>query len=161
MNKETVRLNLIIFACLAELARSYSPLTSTAISPVFDPTNENTVYTDIMSGKAPTTNKFSGIPKDVPYNSNIRPSGTVGVHSNVDSSGALFVNVEMDLKQIVSLDEVGQILTTNFYLQVSWGDPRLSWNSTSYNNVQCITALSSKVAIFLLYNNKNKKQTNI
>ncbi len=113
-----------------------------------NPTKENTVYTDIINGRAPTTTSSSNITTNVTYDPNIRPSGTVGENNNVDSNGTLFVNVELDLKQIVSLDEVEQILTTNFYLQVSWGDPRLSWNISKYNNVYYITALASKVSLF-------------
>jgi hypothetical protein len=138
---------------LLPLLTSRPPPQTMPVIPTVISIQENAVFNDIMLGMAPTTNKLSDIHKTATYNPNIRPSGTFGVNNNVDSNGALYVNVELDLKQIVSLDEVSQILTTNLYLQVSWGDPRLSWNISTYDNVYYITAVASKVYIFIFFLN--------
>ncbi|KAL4239553.1 acetylcholine-gated cation-selective channel [Mactra antiquata] len=47
------------------------------------------------------------------------------------------VNITFDiaLRQIITLDEKDQILTTNVWIRMSWFDCRLKWNTTKYNDV--------------------------
>ena len=74
------------------------------------------IYRDIQSGLAPTTNPSSLIKTQEPYNSMIIPTGVIGAHQHLDKNGSLKLALVMSLKQIVSLDEKNQILTTSFYL---------------------------------------------
>ena len=60
------------------------------------------------------------------YNKNIRPDDQVQVA------------VSIQLKQIISLDEKNQILTTTCYFEQWWTDGRLTWTPGSYNNIQVI-----------------------
>ncbi len=136
---------LVAFSCLIQLANLEESIYSDSLDSLVYSSYDHTIYEDIISGVAPTTHIPSNIVAVKPYNPSVRPNGTVGLNTNIDSNGALYLNVEMDLKQLVSLDEVGQVLTSQFYLQVSWADPRLSWNPASYKNVKYITVLASKV----------------
>jgi hypothetical protein len=54
------------------------------------------------------------------YNKNMRPTDQVQV------------NINLNLKQIVNIDDSNQLMTTSSYLTVSWYDPRLTWNFTIY-----------------------------
>ena len=56
------------------------------------------------------------------YNSKIRPNTTV------------LITMSMSLKQIVSIDEKNQIMTSNSLLSLQWTDTRLSWDPKNYNN---------------------------
>jgi hypothetical protein len=102
------------------------------------------IYDDIMSGIAPTTTNESFITIPKRYNSIISPPVSLKTY-NCDSNGALPVNIEVSLRQIVSLDEKNQILTTNIYMYLYWNDPRLSWNPANYSNVQLIQIQANKV----------------
>ena len=68
------------------------------------------IYTKILNG----------------YNKNIRPDE--------------FVNIQaaFSLKQIVTIDEKNQIMTSNSYLGLTWTDQRLTWNASDYNGVDNI-----------------------
>ena len=103
----------------------------------------NKVYTDILSGQAPTTNKLSFINDVIPYNSKIRPTGIIGSNTNIDEVGALKIHVSITIRRIVSLDEINQMLTTFLIFLLKWNDPRLSWNSTMYDDVVVQTAPAS------------------
>jgi hypothetical protein len=94
----------------------------------------NSILTDIMNGVAPIGNNNSHIKDQVEYNSKLRPTGLIGLNDNVNENGSLIINSTIKLNQIVSFDERNQILTTSFYLLISWQDPRLMWNPTEYNN---------------------------
>jgi hypothetical protein len=54
------------------------------------------------------------------YNKNMRPTDQVNI------------NLNLDLKQIVNIDDTNQLMTTSSLLVVSWIDPRLQWNYTQY-----------------------------
>ena len=103
----------------------------------------NKIYTDILSGKAPTTNKLSLITDEVSYNPKIRPSGIIGSNTNIDEAGALKIYVSLSIRRIVGLDERNQMLTTFVMFLIRWNDPRLSWNSTLYDDVEVQTAPAS------------------
>ena len=52
------------------------------------------------------------------YNKNLRPSYTT------------FLYIDLYMKQLMSVDEKTQTITTNSYLNVRWDDPRLKWEPT-------------------------------
>jgi hypothetical protein len=106
-----------------------------------DPTSR--IFTDLMSGVAPTTFPFSFITTTEAYNSMIKPPTTK--LTTADNHGALLIQIQMSLRQIVSLDEKNQILTTNIYLYLSWCDKRLTWNPANYSNVLLIQIPANKV----------------
>ena len=60
------------------------------------------------------------------YNKNIRPSDQVDVA------------LAMQLKQITSIDEKNQIMTSSCYVNQWWYDGRLSWNPALYNDIQVL-----------------------
>ena len=66
-------------------------------------------------------NIYANITKN--YNKNIRPSDTITIY------------IKLALKQIVSIDEKNQIMTSNSYVGMTWEDSRLSWNPADFNNV--------------------------
>ena len=57
------------------------------------------------------------------YNKNVRPENKVD-----------FVAF-FSLKQMVSIDEKSQIMTTNSYVALFWNDKRLKWNPSDYNGI--------------------------
>ena len=57
------------------------------------------------------------------YNSKIRPSPKVEI------------KMSMSLKQIMTIDEKNQIMTSSSSLSLQWMDTRLVWNSSDFNNV--------------------------
>ena len=56
------------------------------------------------------------------YNPKIRPNTTVQI------------TMSMSLKQIVSIDEKNQIMTSSSLLSLQWNDTRLSWKPIYFNN---------------------------
>ena len=103
----------------------------------------NNILKDILSGLAPTKNKDSFISNVVAYDKNLRPSGILGLNTNIDKLGALRIHLSVQLVQIIELNERKMILTVSVYFFFSWNDPRLSWNETMYNNVSIITVPAS------------------
>ena len=66
------------------------------------------------------------------YNPKMRPSNFV------------YIKVSFSLKQIVSIDEKNQIMTSNSYVAIEWIDPRLIWNPLDYGNItKCLAPASS------------------
>ena len=57
------------------------------------------------------------------YNKNVRPDDQVELMP------------VFSLKQVVSIDEKNQIMTSNSYVGLLWADNRLRWNSSDYNGV--------------------------
>ena len=57
------------------------------------------------------------------YSSKVRPADTVGI------------SISLSLKQIVSIDEKNQIMTSSSILQLWWEDSRLTWDPSNYSNV--------------------------
>jgi hypothetical protein len=123
---------IVIFLSLISLKNGSDPMTL--------------IYNDIMSGLAPTTvQDYSLISTKTPYNSQIMPPAGSYLAFNRDSNGALPVNIQLSLRQIVSFDEKNQILTTNIYIYLFWSDPRLSWNPANYSDVQMIHIQANKI----------------
>ena len=60
------------------------------------------------------------------YSRIIRPSNIVNVILGVE------------LKQIISVDEKNQILSTNSFISQYWSDPRLAWNTTDNNGTEIL-----------------------
>ena len=54
------------------------------------------------------------------------------------------ITVDLALKQIISIDEKTQVITTSTYLFVSWEDSRLCWNK-SENNVERIPVQAKNI----------------
>ncbi|CAF3352030.1 unnamed protein product [Rotaria socialis] len=66
------------------------------------------------------------------YNKNIRPDDQV------------FVDVNFDLEQIVSIDEKQQIITSSSFISQVWYDSRLSWTPNATNNNIKVVMLPAK-----------------
>ncbi|CAF3381827.1 unnamed protein product [Rotaria socialis] len=60
------------------------------------------------------------------YNKNIRPEEQVSV------------SITAALKQILTLDEKQQIMTSSSYISQTWNDDRLSWTPSSSNNIEVV-----------------------
>ena len=79
----------------------------------------------ILCVKAPGStdqyNIFMNITKN--YNKNVRPKDYV------------VVTPAFSLKQVVSIDEKNQIMTSNSYMGLYWQDERLTWNPNDFNGV--------------------------
>ena len=58
------------------------------------------------------------------YNKNIRPNSMVSI------------SIYLALKQIISLDEKNQILSTLVYVTQKWFDPRLRWNPADFDGLK-------------------------
>jgi hypothetical protein len=98
------------------------------------------IYNDIMSGVAPTTNPYSLIKNKTLYNAKARPTGVRNLNNNIDNkTGALIIYTKFSLKQLIQIDERNQIMVTSFFLMISWNDPRLSWNPLNYSNTTTLT----------------------
>ena len=104
--------------------------------PNKDPFVTNKILNDILSGKAPTTYEKSNIKAQIQYNTKIRPVGNT-------TNDPVYIYTAMSLRQLVSIDEKNQIVTTSFYLTLVWFDSRLSWNESLYNNCISITVPAS------------------
>nr|XP_041568100.1 acetylcholine receptor subunit beta [Taeniopygia guttata] len=51
-----------------------------------------------------------------------------GVRPGVPEGGPVWVTVGLELNQLIGLDEKNEEMTTKVYLNLSWRDPRLSWD---------------------------------
>jgi nicotinic acetylcholine receptor beta-4 len=110
-----------------------------------NPEDVKIILQDILNGKTPLTiQNESYILNETKYDQFLRPTGVAGKNKNIDKDGTLIITIILTLRQLVSLDEKNQILTTSFYMFLKWGDPRLMWNSTKYKNITSIIAPSSK-----------------
>jgi hypothetical protein len=61
-----------------------------------------------------------------------------------DTHGITNVNTELKLLQI-DLDEKYQELISTVWIEMSWNDQRLSWNSSEFNNIREITLDVNKI----------------
>ena len=98
----------------------------TIIACVINATNSQ-LSTNISIEQTLVTTLLSG------YNRAIRPSFQVNIY------------IGIQMKQIVSLDEKNQILTSSLFIEQWWNDPRLKWYPTSYNNLQTINILLKNI----------------
>lgn len=67
------------------------------------------------------------------YTNLVRPSKSVEIALNIS------------LKQVTSLDEQNQIITTSSYIFLSWIDERLKWNPSEYNSIENLPVKSKKI----------------
>ena len=67
------------------------------------------------------------------YNNQIRPSKTVNI------------SIKISIRQLLSLDQVNQVMTTNIYLSAYWLDPRLKWDPIDYSNLSDILIPANKL----------------
>jgi nicotinic acetylcholine receptor beta-4 len=109
-----------------------------------NPNNALKVYNDIMDGKAPLTTDDSYINVTNKYNKQLRPTGEIGLNKNINQNGTLKITLTVSLRQIVSLDEKQQIITTSLYLLVKWDDPRLMWDPDQYQT----TTITVQASLF-------------
>ena len=80
---------------------------------------------------------FSLITKN--YNAKIRPTNVVDI------------TLSLSLKQLVSIDEKNQIMTSSSTLALFWIDSRLSWDKNAFNGVDEIIIPTSSVWMQDLY----------
>lgn len=80
-----------------------------------------TLYFDLVFLQASESEIKNAIFKD--YNKKIRPADFVEIY------------LKLTLKQIVSLDEKNQIVTTSSFLFAYWLDQRLSWDTANYSGI--------------------------
>lgn len=73
------------------------------------------------------------------YNSKVRPADLVNI------------SMSFSLKQIVSIDEKNQLMTSSSYLGLEWNDTRLTWNSSDYSNVTEILVPTNQLWIIDLF----------
>jgi hypothetical protein len=78
------------------------------------------------------------------YNKDVRPTGKYGIDDNVDKNGALILKIMLSYRQLISLDEKSQVLTSSFYIMIEWTDPRLRWIPEEYENIETIIVPAGK-----------------
>ena len=66
--------------------------------------------------------------------------------------------MRFSLQQIIDLDEKNQILTSNVWLDLTWKDAYMMWNTSDYNNITDIRLTPSDLwrPDLLLYNSANE-----
>ncbi|XP_055335168.1 acetylcholine receptor subunit alpha-type unc-63-like [Paramacrobiotus metropolitanus] len=81
------------------------------------------------------------------YNKLIRP-----VRSN---TGTLNVSLGLKLTQLIDVDEVNQVITTNVWVRQEWNDYKLSWDPKEYGNITVLYIPSEYMWLpdIVLYNN--------
>ncbi|KAM4026348.1 acetylcholine receptor subunit alpha-1-B [Anomaloglossus baeobatrachus] len=81
------------------------------------------------------------------YNKVVRPVETFG--------DKVVVTVGLQLIQLISVDEVNQIVASNVRLKQQWVDVNLKWNPAKYNGIQRVRVPSSDIwrPDLVLYNN--------
>ena len=88
--------------------------------PTQDPTKVANIVDFIATGKAQK------------YLKKIRPIGL----NESDPLKPLIIKLMISYRQLISLDEKNQILTSSFYLLLNWADYRLTWEPSDYGNVK-------------------------
>jgi len=78
------------------------------------------------------------------YNKEVRPTGKYGIDDNVDKNGALILKMMLSYRQLITLDEKNQVLTSSFYIMIEWSDPRLKWDPDIFDNIETIIVPASK-----------------
>ncbi|XP_032828004.1 acetylcholine receptor subunit beta isoform X1 [Petromyzon marinus] len=71
------------------------------------------------------------------YKTLVRPART--------ATGRVTVRLGMTLSQLISLNEKKEELTTSVYMDMSWEDPRLSWDPRNYDNLRSIRLSPKRV----------------
>ncbi|KAG8445044.1 hypothetical protein GDO86_009982 [Hymenochirus boettgeri] len=83
------------------------------------------------------------------YKKDVRPV------KNIDET--VDVYLALTLSNLISLKEADETLTTNVWVELSWYDPRLSWNESEFHNITIIRVPPSMVwqPQLILENNNN------
>ena len=89
---------------------------------------------------------------EAPYsNKNFDPHVTLAIFKQYNKAirpvKQLIFNLRTSIRQIVSLDEKNQIMTSNIYIQGTWIDKRLSWDPWNEVNGTYIFGNLSEVTI--------------
>ena len=79
------------------------------------------------------------------YKNKIITNITSGYNNAIRPSEKITIDIKLSLKQISSLDEKNQILTTNSYFACFWFDSRLTWEPEDYSNVTFVLLQASKL----------------
>ena len=61
------------------------------------------------------------------------------------------LSLRMQLKQIINVNEINQIITTSSYFYVVWNDPRLAWDPADYNSTIIIRVQANLIWLPDLY----------
>ncbi|XP_076439162.1 uncharacterized protein LOC143278035 [Babylonia areolata] len=71
-----------------------------------------------------------------------------------DANDAVDVSLGLTLTQILDLDEKNQVLTTNVWLEATWYDQRLGWNSSDFGGIRSIRIPCDRIWLpdIVLYN---------
>ncbi|XP_066544469.1 acetylcholine receptor subunit alpha [Amia ocellicauda] len=117
-------------ACLSALCRLL-PLVFLFAGPVLCSEHETKLVKDLFKG----------------YNKVVRPVQ--------DFKEAVIVTLGLQLIQLISVDEVNQIVTTNVRLKQKWMDVNLQWKPDDYGGIKKIRIPSTDIwrPDFVLYNN--------
>ena len=84
-------------------------------------------------------------PPDNPYKYKVITNITSGYNNAIRPSDKIQIDIKLSIKQISSLDEKNQILTTNSYFACFWFDSRLTWDPEDYGNVTFVLLQASKL----------------
>ena len=68
-----------------------------------------------------------------------------GYDRTVTPVGQIQLDVKLYLRQIISLEEKTQTMTTNSYIVQEWVDPRLVWTPATYSDTQKIIIQAKKI----------------
>ncbi|KAG7468278.1 hypothetical protein MATL_G00141330 [Megalops atlanticus] len=76
-----------------------------------------------------------------------------------NDSQSLTVHFSLSLMQIMDVDEKNQVLTTNIWLQLSWNDYYLQWNTSEYPGVANVRFPDNQIwkPDILLYNSADER----
>lgn len=55
------------------------------------------------------------------------------------------ISMRISLRQLASIDQVNQVMTTNLYLSSTWQDPRLAWDASSFANLSEVILPASSI----------------
>ncbi|KAJ8406421.1 hypothetical protein AAFF_G00299950 [Aldrovandia affinis] len=77
----------------------------------------------------------------------------------LEESQSVTVQLGLHLLQIVDVDEKNQVLTTNAWLDLSWKDYNLQWNTTDYPGVEYVRFPDNRIwkPDILLYNSADER----
>jgi hypothetical protein len=85
------------------------------------------------------------IPLENQYKNKVITNITSGYNNAIRPSEKITIDIKLSLKQISSLDEKNQILTTNSYFACFWTDSRLTWDPEDFGNVTFVLIQASKL----------------
>ncbi|XP_052781836.1 neuronal acetylcholine receptor subunit alpha-10-like isoform X2 [Mya arenaria] len=83
--------------------------------------------TSTLGTKVLTDNLYNELFTNANYKPQLLPVCEVGISVNI--------SLDIALRQIVSLEEKDQVLTTNIWVRMGWHDCRLRWNSSQHYHI--------------------------